>query len=379
MSQVVSSRRDDYVQTLCFGKSVRIPLTPGAGRRSTRERWYQEGLPPGTVGADILAEACRQAGIEPDAQSGWEPGYAIDTRMNPMFEEKVLEVRENSQVVQDWKGNICEIGLEYTTEYLRSAIDFVTRRWIKCPVESRTDWLEMRRRYDPDTPERYPALPTVDLSRRDYPLQMAFSGPYWILREWCGFEGLSMMFYDNPSLVREMIEFWEQFILTIMERTFKVCVPDQVHISEDMAFKGHMMLSKEMCREFLMPTWKRWGDFIRRHGVPIYAVDSDGHVGELIPLWIECGVTCCDPVEVAAGNDIVAYRRQYGRQMAFRGGVDKRAMAKGGKHIDQELARLRPVIESGGFIPGCDHAVPADVSWPNFVYYVKRLAEAIGR
>ena len=84
MSQVVSSRRDDYVQTLCFGKSARIPLTPGAGRRSTRERWYQEGLPPGTVGADILAEACRQAGVEPDAQSGGEQGYAVDTRMNPM-------------------------------------------------------------------------------------------------------------------------------------------------------------------------------------------------------------------------------------------------------------------------------------------------------
>jgi len=53
--------------------------------------------------------------------------------MMPQFEEKVLEVRAHSQVVQDWKGNICEIGKEFTVEYLRNAIDFVTRRWIKCP------------------------------------------------------------------------------------------------------------------------------------------------------------------------------------------------------------------------------------------------------
>ena len=46
--------------------------------------------------------------------------------MIPQFEEKVLEVKENSQVVQDWKGNVCEIGLEFTPEYLRNAIDFVT-------------------------------------------------------------------------------------------------------------------------------------------------------------------------------------------------------------------------------------------------------------
>jgi hypothetical protein len=41
--------------------------------------------------------------------------------------------------VRDWKGNVCEIGKEFTIEYLRNAIDFVTRRWIKCPVETRAD------------------------------------------------------------------------------------------------------------------------------------------------------------------------------------------------------------------------------------------------
>ena len=41
-------------------------------------------------------------------------------------------------------------------------------------------------------------------------------------------------------------------------------------------------------------------------------IDSDGYVGELVPLWIEAGVDACSPMEVAAGNDIVAFRKQYG-------------------------------------------------------------------
>ena len=64
--------------------------------------------------------------------------------------------------------------------------------------------------------------------------------------------------------------------------------------------------------------------------------------------------------------------------MAYRGGVDKREMAKGGIHIEKEMERLAPVIRDGGFIPSCDHGVPADVSWPNFVYYCKLLAEQTG-
>ena len=64
--------------------------------------------------------------------------------------------------------------------------------------------------------------------------------------------------------------------------------------------------------------------------------------------------------------------------MAYRGGVDKRAMARGGRAIEAEIERLRPVIEDGGFAPSCDHGVPADVAWPDYVRYVGLLARATG-
>ncbi|NIA28449.1 MAG: hypothetical protein GWP06_00885 [Actinobacteria bacterium] len=55
--------------------------------------------------------------------------------------------------------------------------------------------------------------------------------------------------------------------------------------------------------------------------------------------------------------------------------MDKRAIAKGGKVIEAELERIAPVIKDGGYIPGCDHGVPFDISWPHFVHYATLLAD----
>jgi len=370
--------RERFLETLLFGAPDRIPLEPGHGRRSTREAWYRQGLPHGTE--DISEYAYRQAGGTQEwPRTG--PGFAVNERMIPQFEERVIERKERSQIVQDWKGNICEIGNQYGPEDLRNAVDFVTRRWIKCPVEGRRDWEEMRERYDPDDPSRLPGDAERlrgELAGRDWPWELRLSGPFWQLREWVGFERLCVLFYDDPQLVRDMISFWEDFVSGLLTRTFQFVVPDAVEISEDMAFKDHAMISPEMAREFLLPTYQRWGEAIRGAGCPVYAMDSDGCIGGLIPVWLEAGINVCDPVEAAAGNELSDLRRSFGRRMAYRGGVDKRAIAKGGSVIEWELRRLTPIIHDGGYIPGCDHAVPPDVAWRDYVRYVGLLARETG-
>ncbi len=37
------------------------------------------------------------------------------------------------------------------------------------------------------------------------------------------------------------------------------------------------------------------------------------------------------------------------KDIAFSGGVDKRCIAKGGKVIEDEMARLAPIIKGGGY------------------------------
>jgi uroporphyrinogen decarboxylase len=370
--------RKRWLETVLFGKPDKIPLQPGGGRESTRARWYKEGLPKDVK--DIAEYAYRLAGGEDEWPTNSE-GFWVDERMIPQFEEKVIEERERTLIVQDWKGNICEISNEYTVEYLRNPIDFVTRRWIKCPVESREDWEQMKQRYDTQDPSRMPQdaqAKAKRLANRTHPLRMSFPGPFWQLREWLGFEKMCIMFREDPDFVKDMIAFWENHIAQLLEKAFNYVVPDYVCISEDMAYKGSSMISPAMVREFIFPIWKHWGEIIRGAGCPVYSIDSDGFVGELIPFWIEAGMSLCEPMEVAAGCDVVEFRGQFGKKMAYLGNIDKRAIAAGGKGIEDEIRRIEPVIGDGGFIPSCDHGVPADVSWPNFVYYTKLLAKVTG-
>jgi len=145
-----------------------------------------------------------------------------------------------------------------------------------------------------------------------------------------------------------------------------------------MAYKEKCMISPAMTREFIMPAWSRWAKEGKQAGVSIIEVDSDGNVKELLPLFVEAGINVNSPLEVAAGNDINAFRKTFGRDMGFSGGVDKRAIAKGGAVIEDELRRIEPVVRDGGFIPSCDHGVPSDISWPNFIHYSKLLGEMTG-
>jgi uroporphyrinogen decarboxylase len=370
--------RERMIQTLTFGTPDRIPFEPGWPRESTRKAWATQGLEDG---ADWHARLLETLGIDLPRPQRAYVDLGVDFRMIPQFEEKTLEHRDGHYVVQDWKGNICEIADTFDVTYLRTARDFVTRRWLRCPVATRDDWERMKLRYRLDAPSRLPAdfdARCQAARDRDWMLDVNFSGPFWQMREWCGFEGLCMLMIDDPALVADMAAFWTDFVAELLGRICARVVPDRIYPSEDMAYKVKAMISPAMTREFCKPSWVRWASLARDAGCPIVDVDSDGYVGELIPIWIESGINVCDPIEVAAGNDIVDFRRRFGRQIAFRQGVDKRAIAKGGATIREELKRLEPVVRSGGFIPGCDHGVPPDISWPAYVDYARLLARMTG-
>lgn len=381
--------RERFLATLTYEKPDRTPFMPGHDlpRKSTRAAWHKQGVPESVD--DYFGHAARIIGIDPPQPASSQVQAGVDFRMIPRFKEKILERHPGDPergtagtlVVQDWKGNICKISDEYDPRYLREPIDFVTRSWIKCPVETRDDWEAMKERYVLEAPGRFPddyAHRARILHTRDYPVGLVFPGPFWQLREWLGFENLCMLFLDDPPFVRDMIDFWDCFVTELLARIFEDFIPDFITINEDMAYKEKPMIGPGMSREFLLPCWRRWAELSRNAGVPILEVDSDGYVADLIPVWLEAGVNCNSPQEVAAGNDLPSYNRHYYGRMAFRGGVDKRSIAEGGQALRDEIERLRPAIDAGGYIPTCDHAVPSNVSWENFVDYCRLLAHATG-
>jgi uroporphyrinogen decarboxylase len=106
-------------------------------------------------------------------------------------------------------------------------------------------------------------------------------------------------------------------------------------------------------------------------------VDSDGLVDELVEVMFHHGVNSFFPFEVQAGNDAAAYRRRY-PSMSVWGGLDKRALAADKTAINRELDRATELFSLGGYVVGFDHAIPPDVPWENFRYFVEELKTIVG-
>ncbi|UCC68972.1 MAG: hypothetical protein JSV79_03365, partial [Armatimonadota bacterium] len=97
-----------------------------------------------------------------------------------------------------------------------------------------------------------------------------------------------------------------------------------------------------------------------------------------VSLWLEAGINCMFPVEVAAGSDPIALRDRHGKDILLLGGVNKRALIAGKEAIRKEVKRIARYVKYGGWIPHVDHRVPADVTLESYRYYLALKRETFG-
>jgi uroporphyrinogen decarboxylase len=84
------------------------------------------------------------------------------------------------------------------------------------------------------------------------------------------------------------------------------------------------------------------------------------------------------PLEIQSGSDPYPIREKYGEQVLLLGGVDKMQLIAGKVAIRKEIDRITPLVETGGYIPHVDHRCPPDVTYENYLYYLKTKREAFG-
>ncbi|MGC8833118.1 MAG: uroporphyrinogen decarboxylase family protein [Armatimonadota bacterium] len=352
--------RERFIQTMLFGTPDRIPYHFGWPRQSTLEAWYLQGLPRGIDFADFV---------------GMDRMESLPVNLGPVppFEPVVLEETDRHKV---W---IDELGAKRLDHKVPPTPGFVTRKWLEFPVKTRDDFRRMIERYNPHSPERYPSDWNERKKRyrgRDFVLMLAFPSMFWRVRDWVGLERLCMLMIDDPNFVHEMMEYVADFTVAVLDRALREVDLDWVYFNEDMAYKTKSMISPKMVKEFLWPRYRKLVRFFRERGVSVLVMDCDGYIGELIPFWLDVGINAVGPVEIAAGNDPVLYRKQYGRNLAMMGGIDKRELRFGKEEVRREVMSKVPwLVEQGGYIPAVDHGVPPDVPLRNYLYMCELIKE----
>lgn len=354
------NNRERFERTMRFEPVDHPPIILDAPWPRTIERWRREGWPEGVSLCDYFE-------VEPFNTVNVGPA----TRIWPGWEETTLETTADYRVFIDSRGIKCITGKDYMEGI----------HYLDYPIKGSEDkaWLDAR--LDPDDPTRWQngwdkrlasLHPGNDLGT------LEFGSFFGDLHEHMGTERTSLIFFDDPDFVH----WYNDRMASCAERAIERLLPDArvVFMSghEDMAFKNGPFISPAMFREFLTPYYRRTVGAARARGQTLFSQDSDGNLDQLIPLWLEVGINLINPLEVAAGMDVVRLRAEYGRDLLMIGGIDKRALIAGREQIRREVLSKEKVIREGGYIPRLDHTVAPDISWEHYGYYIATLKELYG-
>jgi len=337
-------------------------LAPWLGFPGTLERWHQEGCPADSLGP-----------FEFDSYTTSSHWFSP----HPTFENQVLEETDRHVLFVNDEGILMR---QLKDNPMASMPQFV-----RFPVETRDDFRTFaKERLQPDVAARI----GDDWVKKLKELR-AMPGPLWVIADrWGGFfgplrnlmgvENLCMAFYTNPALVEEMMDTIADYVIAMASQVLDRIEVDMFGLWEDMAYNHGPLIGPELVRKYMLPRYKRVTEYIHGRGVKWICLDSDGRVDTLIPVWMDGGIDLLYPFEVAAGMDVVACRKQFGKDLRMYMGIDKRALAQGPSAIDREIKRVKPLIDEGGYLPNVDHSLPPDISYANFCYYVEHLGKAVG-
>ena len=227
----------------------------------------------------------------------------------PAYEPSIISEDERTVTLRNVTGQT----VKYTKETLK--LGWGMPMFLDWPVKDRATWNELKKRLDPNTPERWLSdwnAYVQKMNGKSEPLSLGVGSFYGLLREWVGSERILYMFYDDPGLIEDMMEQVLYLETEVIKRALKDLKIQQAAFWEDMCYKAGPLISPAMVRKFMMPRYKKITDLLHNYGVDVIYLDSDGNVEQLIPLWLEVGINLIWPFEVAAGNDVVALRKKYG-------------------------------------------------------------------
>jgi len=317
-------------------------------------RWRTEGLPEG-------ADVCDCLGLSPLQ-------YApIDLGPHPGFEPVVLADDGAYETVVTYLGATIRRDKAHPT-MLYGHVDH--------PVKTLADWREYRRRFRPEG--RIPAnwqseiVPQLQASARPVglcPFPFFFRLGFYTM----GMERFLSGFYEQPDLMHAMFAFWAEFITETIRPVLGTMQFDFAVFGEDLAGKNGPLISPRLYDEFWRPYQEPLLRLLRDSGIPVIAQWSAGQFDALLPSMLDQGFNAIWPLEVMAGNDPMALRRHFGRDLLMIGGIAKEAVIAGPEAIDANLERLAPLIADGGFVPALDDMGAPDMPFAHYRYLAERL------
>ncbi len=304
----------------------------------------------------------------------WYNTFSPRNGLLPSFERKVLEQKpDGTRIVLNWDGVI--ITEKEGVSSIPAEIDHT--------LKDRRSWEDeylpkLKFSLDRINFDELYSLPKPE--ERDRPLGLHAGSYYGHFRNYAGVVGSSYMVADDMDLYIEIIDTIADMQYTTTKTVLETGVKfDFGHFWEDICFKNGPLVSPGIFDEIVGPHYKKMTDLFHEYQIDIVSLDCDGKIDALIPTWLENGVNTMFPMEVGTWDaNIKPWREKYGKELKGVGGMNKVVFSRDYKAIDEEIERLKPLIELGGYIPCPDHRLAPDSKWENVQYYCDKMKRIFG-
>jgi uroporphyrinogen decarboxylase len=321
---------------------------------TTVTRWREEGLPEGQSPTQYF-------GFEFRAFSG-DSSLRLETEVVDETDEYKIAKTGDGATQRNWKSTTSTPELIDFSITTREKWEEVKPRMVMC--DERVNWEDGLKANREATEQGYFRVWTC--------------GPgFTRVCNRVGPERLLIAMVEEPEWAKDMFltdaRLCAEIAEEMMARGFEF---DAGWLMDDLGYKHRGFFSPEQYRAMLMPAHKVICDVFKSRGLPML-IHSCGFIMEFIPLFMECGIDVIQPLEVKAGNDMLALKREYGDKLSFMGGIDVRAMADPDPRVlEQEIAEKIPLMkQGGGYIYHSDHSVPDNVSFEQYQRVMDLVAE----
>jgi len=358
--------RERWITTLSGNVPDRIVQTDTAFWPDTIKRWHGEGLPEGLDPAKshwAYLELMDYFEFDPLLMSTlFDASLQFERIVYEETDEYIVERNPDGVTCKSWKSH-------YATPV---ELDFA--------IKTFDDWRKhkgrlavTKGRLTEDSFKFYEEA----VERYDHFRVFVTTEPIWYILMTLGYENALTKMASEPEFIHNMMETYTDFSIGMMELGIqKTGGFDALWFFSDLCYKNGMLFSPKTYRELFMPYHRRIKKFCDEKDM-FFILHCDGNVTNFIPLLIEAGFDCIQPLEARAGNDVRVLKGAFDNNIVFFGNINADVLANGTKEeIEHEvISKIETAKAGGGYIYHIDHSVPPTVSLENYRFARKLVKE----
>ena len=199
---------------------------------------------------------------------------------------------------------------------------------------------------------------------------IGFQAVFCTLCDLFGMDTAMINMHTEPKLVEAAVERIESFVLSAMKRIMDEHANelDFMWYGDDFSTQRGMMISPEMWRKFLKPTYMKIFELIKSYDLRVW-FHSCGTFAPVIGELVDGGLDVWETVQAhLVDNEPEKLKENYGDHITFFGAINCQQTLPYGTPEDvrkEVRKRFKVLGKNGGYIVGPDHSIQKNMPWEN--------------